>query len=215
MASFERIYLPTAYLPPVSWFASLLTAKEIIIEKEETFPKQTYRNRCHIYAPSGFQALVIPIRHGVVNVKTREAICSHNEHWQMSHWRTVETAYGGSPYFLFYRNLFDEIFSVPARHLADWNDQLFQVIIKILKLGVKLSYSESFTKNIEDGIDFRNVIHPKKPFPKEIFPVYSQVFAERHGFIADLSIIDLLFNLGPEASRYLQDVANNLKNSKL
>ena len=104
-----------------------------------------------------------------------------------------------------------DIYSVPAGGLVDWNHQLFQSIIKALKLDVRLSFNESFIKNIDDGVDLRSAIHPKKPFPKEFFPEYPQIFSDRQGFLHDLSIIDLLFNLGPDAGEYLEEVAERLE----
>ena len=206
----SKVVLPLAYLPPISWWALAVKYRTVSLEYHETYPRQTYRNRCHIYGANGLLPLVIPvIRVNGNHTKTSEIRIDNSRNWQTVHWRSIEAAYGKSPYFLYYRDFFEPLFLKEHELLSDFNLALIRLVYRLLKLdGITFSYTERFEK--EAGIpDFRELIHPKKPtIASGLFSHqrYMQAFEDRHGFLPDLSILDLLFNEGPAASAYLRNV---------
>ncbi|MCX6248086.1 MAG: WbqC family protein [Bacteroidetes bacterium] len=194
----------TAYLPPISYIAGCLHAQEIVVERFETYPKQTLRNRCRILGPNGLQVLSIPVLkvHGN-HTLTRDIRVSDTLPWQRSHWRSIETAYNNSPFFLYYKDEFENAFKQPADLLLDINAHLLQTVFSILNINMKISFTEDFLKNpegMEDQRHFSGTEYSTAGFDGQ---PYTQVFSPKHDFIPDLSIIDLIFNLGPEASGYL------------
>ena len=204
MITNKPVLLSTAYLPPVSYFAIMAKADEVVIEQYETYPKQTYRNRCEIYSANGKIPLIIPVHKPSGNhTMTKDILVSNHEKWQVLHWRAIKTAYANSPFFLYYQDELQPWFEEESNKLLDFNTGLLKVILDLIGLKIEIKYSTGFTKEPDNVLDYRWKISPKKPFnefrPKE----YYQSFNEKHGFIPNLSIIDLLFNLGPETGEYL------------
>lgn len=203
----HTVLLSTAYLAPVSYFAYLAKARTAIIEQHETYPKQTYRNRCEIYTERGKMQLTIPVTKTFGNKTTTKDIeIFQAEKWQLNHWRAIESAYLASPFFLFYQDELENFYTSTRQNLLEFNMQLTKVLCEIIGLDVELEYSKAFEKSPENVADLRFDISPKKDTPFDQFQHYIQVFGERHGFIPNLSIIDLLFNLGPETKNYLMGV---------
>jgi len=196
--------LPMFYLAPVEYFVHLNTYKaDILIEKEEHFPKQTYRNRANIYSPDGVLALTVPVVRGAKNhTKIKDVKISYDFDWQRLHWLSLQACYRRSAYFEFYENEFVQFYEKKFQFLFDYNEQLLQFILKSIKLKVELKYTESYEAEYASLADFRNAINPKKESNFNQKP-YFQVFEERKGFQKNLSIIDLLFNQGPGAINYL------------
>jgi len=206
----DTVLLSTAYLPPVSWVAVALQFKNIHIETQETYPKQTFRNRCNIATSSGILSLSVPvIRINGNHTKTGEIVIDNSGKWQQMHWRSIITAYNKSPYFLFYRDSFEPIFQQNFDRLTILNQALFSVIVNLLNIKNKKIDFTSQYEVIPEGIDMRYGFQAKK-MPYQIItkdlPRYVQAFEEKHGFLADLSIIDLLFNLGPDSLHYLETI---------
>lgn len=204
----QKLFLSTACLPPVSWFAMALRAERICIEQWETYPKQSYRNRCHIYSAGGLQALSIPvIKVNGNRTLLRDIAIDNSSRWQQMHWRSVESAYRKSPYFLYYADLLRPFFEKKQDNLLHLNTELLNALLPVIGLQhLQFELTAEFEKTPE-GLDFRNLIHPKKAAAGSViaaFPRYIQPFEERHGFIPDLSIMDLLFNTGPAAGDYLR-----------
>lgn len=211
----NSILLSTAYLPPVSWMVVAIQSVGTGIEIHETYPKQTFRNRCNIATSSGILSLTVPVKRINGNhTKTADIVIDNATNWQHLHWHSILTAYNKSPYFLYYRDLFEPIFHKNHTRLIDLNQEFLATIIKILK---KNSIQVSLTEQYEfhpSAIDLRNSFHPKnKPYQSitHELPRYMQVFEENHGFIPDLSVIDLLFNLGPDSIQYLLKVELTIK----
>jgi len=196
--------LPMFYLPPVSYFTALTQYKpNILMEKFEHFPKQTYRNRANIYSPDGALTLVVPVVKGSkVHTPTHEVKISNDFRWQRLHWMSLESCYRRSAYFEFYEDDFARFYHQRFDNLFDYNDELLKMILKFLKMPVPLQYTDEYHRDHPELVDFRNTIHPKKEAAVEQKP-YFQVFEERKGFIKDLSIVDLLFNQGPQSINYL------------
>jgi hypothetical protein len=201
--------LSTAYLAPVQYYSKLARFPAVLIENEEHYSKQSYRNRCDIYSANGQQTLSIPVMKGQgPKAKITEVRIDYTENWQKLHWKSFESAYRNSPFFDF---VADEIYGFYEKQiplLFDFNLQLQQVVTELLEIDVEIKFTGRYEKQyIEPFIDYRDSIHPKKRCrqPDPLFEVssYYQVFEEKHGFIKNLSIIDLMFNEGPGAAEYL------------
>ena len=196
--------LSTAYLPPVDYFRAIRTYSGCFIERWENYQKQSYRNRCCIYSANGVLPLVIPI----VRVGGRQSITEvkidYTKDWQKQHWRAIHSAYKSTPFFDHYQ---DEIYpfysSIKEELLFNLNSKLLSVILDILGLPSALNYTADYKEECPN--DFRNSIHPKRKSPliADTNIEYHQLFAHKYGFAANLSIIDLLFNEGPDTLSYL------------
>ncbi|MFA5727569.1 MAG: WbqC family protein [Saccharofermentanaceae bacterium] len=192
--------IPTAYLPPVGYMVHIFCVEEVVIEGHETYSKQTYRNHCNIYGPNGKQMLVIPvIRVNGNHTSTKDIRISAHEPWQKIHWRSIQTAYNNSPFFLYYQDEFVPFFTRHYDFLLDFNTDLLLLLLKLTKSTIRVSFSDHFIhgsllKSREDMVSKKN-IYNNSP--------YFQPFASKSGFISNLSVIDCLFNLGPEAEGYL------------
>jgi len=200
------LLISTAYLPPVSYVSACIHAANICIEKYETYPKQTLRNHCIIYGPNGKQVLSIPILKVDGNhPKTKDIRVSESIPWQKMHWRSIKTAYSNSPFFIYYCDYFVPYFEKKQEFLVDFNTSLLETIFQVLKTDKSVTGTGQFEKTVSNKIDSRTLWGKKSPEIHSNFPEYTQVFSSRHSFIPDLSIIDLIFNLGPEARQYLEN----------
>lgn len=206
----EKFLLSLAIFPPIEYFSLLVYGDEVTIEAHENYNKQSYRNRYYIYGPNGRQALNIPVtKLGKQKIKTSFAGIDNKDKWQLNHWRSIETAYNASPFFLYYRDAIEPLFNKEYNDLWSFGTETINTCLKLLKLPVDYKISSEYCEK-DDQIDFRESIHPKKlNFTNASLAEqasYMQVFEEKHGFIPNLSILDLLFNLGPEALKYLEAV---------
>lgn len=193
--------LSTAYLPPVEYFQKIISSQIISIEKYEHFLKQTYRNRCHVLGSNGLQVLSIPLINAHEKILICEKKISYAENWQQQHWRSITSAYANSPYFIYYCDELKPFYENKFEFLFDYNTKLLQVLFKLLKIKAEIKFTEIFEKEISD--DFRNTISPKNKIEVARFKPYTQVFSDKHAFTPNLSVIDLLFNKGPEAGEFL------------
>jgi hypothetical protein len=201
----SSVLLPTAYLPPVFYLACLLHFDEVYIEQHETYPKQSYRNRCEILTANGKLTLTVPVQKPDGNrTKTNVVEVFSGSRWQINHWRAIESAYLSSPFFLYYQDAFKPFYEESFENLMNLNRKLVQAILEILDIEKTINLTEDFEKQPQGVLDLRTSIHPKRPLEVQFFPDYTQVFSDRHGFSPNLSIIDLLFNLGPESKDYLR-----------
>lgn len=195
---------PLFYLPPVAFFTELLPHKNnFLIEQKEHFPKQTYRNRAQICSPDGALTLVVPVTKGSKNhTKIRDVKISYDFSWQRLHWLSLQTCYRSSAYFEYYEADFEPFYAAKQfDFLFDWNEALLQLLLKLLKTKVEINFTTEYSADFA-GADFRNNINPKTAYDFEQ-KTYFQVFDDRQGFLKNLSIVDLLFNQGPNASNYL------------
>ncbi|MBC7398733.1 MAG: WbqC family protein [Mucilaginibacter sp.] len=196
--------LPMFYLPPVAYFTQINAYKpDIVIESEEHFPKQTYRNRTNIYSPDGVLVLTVPVVKGSkMHTNVKDVKISYDFKWQRQHWMGLETCYRRSAYFEYYEDDFAPFYQKNFTYLFDYNEQLLQMLLKFIKIQLPLQYTETYEAEYPSLNDFRSAISTKKEFDFEQKP-YFQVFDERNGFIKNLSIVDLLFNQGPQTINYL------------
>ncbi len=201
----------TAYLPPIEYLASIINNPKILIEQEEHYVKQTYRNRCVIYTANGLFPLSIPVdRVNGNHTKIKDVEISCFENWQQHHWRSIVSAYNQSPFFLYYRDDLEVFFTKQYKYLLDFNTQLTKVILDALDLKPEIVFTEKYIENNDSlYLDMRNQFSPKKMNTDISFPKYIQVFGENQGFISNLSIIDLLFNEGPNALSYIEGLEVN------
>ena len=196
--------ISTAYLPTVRYMSVLAKYGAATIEQYETFPKQTFRNRTTIATGNGLMMLNVPVSRPSGNhTTTAEMVVSYHEPWNIRHWRAIASAYNAAPYFLYYKDELEEILMHRYDHLLQLNEALLNYLLKRLKITCQLEYTQSFIKETASYTDLRESLTAKKDDPSITYPHYSQVFESRHGFLPNLSVIDLLFNLGPEAKSYL------------
>jgi len=203
MPVLDSAVFSTAYLPPVGYFAILLKHEKIYFEKNESFLKQTYRNRCYIYGPNGKQPLIIPVKKSN-NTKIYDVRIDYTSPWNNIHWKSIESAYNKSPFFMYYSDLFRPFYIKHFDFLFDFNQELIYLLIKMLKLKNEVFYTEEYFKEYEKADDYRYCITPKELETEALYQKeYSQVFSEKYGYITNLSVIDLLFNRGNLAKDYL------------
>jgi hypothetical protein len=195
---------PMFYLPPVAWLSALKNyGGSAIIEREEHFPKQTYRNRANVYSPDGVLTLVVPVVKGSKqHTKMKDVKISYDFDWQRLHWLSLQACYRRSAYFEFYEDDLAPFFEKRFDYLFDYSDQLLRFILKAAKLNVELKYTDSYEPAYDTLTDLRATFNAKKE-PDFDQKSYLQVFDERHGFLKNLSIADLLFNQGPHTTNYL------------
>jgi hypothetical protein len=199
--------LPSAYLAPIQYYSKLITYNAIIIEHQEHFIKQTYRSRCNIYSPNGLQTLSIPLVKGNHRQTVKEMKISYDYNWQQLHWKSLESAYRRSPFFEYFEDDFRPFYMAKKlEFLIDFNEELQQIILTLLKIKVDYKYTETYQANFIGTDDYRTILSPKVSLTKDehfIVKPYSQVFENKFGFIENLSIVDLLFNQGSRAKEYL------------
>lgn len=196
-----------SYFPNIATFA-VLVQKSVVWEACDNFQKQTYRNRCYICKDQGKHMLNIPIKHvggDQGRQKYRTVEVDNTVNWQKNHWRTLETAYRTSPFFEFYEDELQPLFEERTHSLFDFNLKAIDAVAGCLGIPVSKDLSQVFEPRPEQLVDGRILVDAKRP-PKISMPAYTQVFAERHGFISNLSILDLLFNEGTNAVTYLKNV---------
>lgn len=202
--------LSTTYFGPVQWYQKLYRYESVCIDHQETFQKQTYRNRCLIATTQGIQALTVPVVHDAGNVISDIRISDHGN-WRHLHWQALQTAYGDSPFFEYYEDDLRSFFT--ERHwerLIDYNESICQKMCELLDIQPTIVQTSNFRLQPScppfiNPDDFRQGINPKHPFEDTDFQPrpYYQVYQQKHGFLPNLSILDLLFNMGPESIFYL------------
>ena len=206
-----NILLSTAYLPPVEYF-SLLMDREVWIESRENYCKQSYRNRARILTGNGIQALSVPVIHDTHKPLITNARIEYTTPWQRNHWRAIETAYNASPYYLYYKDALQPFFERRFDTLFEFNMLLLETLLKLLRIHTSLKLTTDFEMNPDP--DLRTLIHPKRStlpdYPFKTEQSYYQVFEDRFGFTPNLSVIDLLFNTGPEAGHYISNLQQQL-----
>lgn len=205
----QAILLSTAYFAPVHYYTRFIEHPEVYIEQFEHFNKQTYRNRCLISGGNGLISLVAPVIKGRgPKVLIKDLQLSYDMNWQRNQWHTIVSAYNSSPYFEYYQDELQPFFETKHKFLLDLNMQLHATICDFLELKNTAKLTSDFEEVPEETLNFRDVISPKnKTLPDLAFQPanYTQVFTEKFGFLPNLSILDLLFNEGPNACTILEN----------
>ncbi len=199
----QSILFSTAYFAPVHFYTRYIHHSEVYIEQYEHFTKQTYRNRCTISGGNGLISLVIPVVKGRgPKISIKDLKVSYDENWQRTHWQTIVSAYNSSPYFEYYQDELAPYFEKKMTYLLDLNNQIHETICDFLEVENVISLTDDFEKVPEGTLNFREIISPKntKQNDEDFQPqTYTQVFTEKFVFLPNLSILDLLFNEGPNA----------------
>lgn len=199
------ILLSANYLPSISYFHAIAqNPVEILVDQYEHFPKQTYRSRTQIATANGILNLIIPIAHGrKEHVAMKDVKINYDHDWQRLHWASIQTAYRSSAYFEFYEDVFVPFYEKKYDYLIDFNVDQLELVLKLLKIQREVTRTDSYLSDHSEALDFRKSIHPKKPSVYSNPKVYYQVFEDRTGFQPNVSIIDLLFNQGPQSKMFL------------
>lgn len=206
----KTVLLSSAYLPPVSYFSKLYAYEKVCVERFDHYMKQSYRNRCVIASAAGPLSLTIPTE------KSEDPKClmkdvriSDHGNWRHVHWNAFVAAYKQSPFFDYYADEFHEFFEKRYSFLFDFNSELCNWLCEQLDMHPVVVWSDDFIVDTAGMDDFREQIHPKKRLQTDDASfkavTYYQVFQEKQGFQPDLSVADLLFNMGPEGLLVLRD----------
>lgn len=197
------LLLPT-YFPSISNFSAIVKAATLVFEVEDNFQKQTNRNRTYIYSPNGIQMLNIPIKHTKEkHQKTKEVKLETAFDWQKQHFKSLEAAYRTSPFFEYFEDTLLPIFTKKHTFLMDLNFETIEIVSKCLNMKLEYEKTTEYFHEVSDSLDYRYLANGKKD-DTNLSP-YNQVFAEKHGFINNLSVLDLLFNEGRFALDYLKE----------
>ena len=203
----KQLLLSTTYFGPIQWYQKLYRAESVQIERWESFQKQTYRNRCIIATTNGPHALTVPIERQFTVNYIKDIRISDHGNWRHLHWNALQSAYGESPFFEYYQDDIRPFFEQRWDYLFDFNEAIREKMCELLDIQPKVDYSKKFTVySLSSCVpDYRMVIRPKNPEPDPDFTPkrYYQVYEQKHGFLPNLSILDLLFNMGPESIFYL------------
>ena len=216
-----KALLSSTYFGPIQWYQKLNRYDECLIERHESFIKQTYRNRMLIPTTNGPLALTIPTNHNT-SLAMKDIRISDHANWRHVHWNALLSAYGESPFFEYYQDDIRPFYEKKYEFLFDFNMEITEKMIELLDIRPKISITNeyflseerkvkreefnSFTNHKVESIkDFREAIRPKKPLPDAEFESkrYYQVYEQKLGFQPNMSILDLLFNEGNEAIFYL------------
>ena len=202
-----QVVFPALYNGPVNYYARLVKQQKIILEQYDSYTKQTFRNRCMIMGPNGIITLSIPVNRAK-GVKTHmcDIRIDYDSNWNRIHWRSLIASYASSPFFEYLADEISPVYQKRFTFLLDLNQQLLEKTLGFLGRDIELKRSKAFTP-VDSAGDPRNFIHPKKDQAAEdpgfLPQEYHQVFSDRLGFHPNLSILDLIFNVGPEALSYL------------
>ena len=197
------ILIHPSYFPSISHFVAISKADSLTLEMEDNFQKQTNRNRMYIYSPNGIQLLNIPIKHSnTLHQKIKDVKLETAFDWQKQHFKSLEAAYRTSPFFEYFEDDIRPIFEKKHTFLMDLNLQSMEIVSKCLRLEFDYDETAEYFHEVSDKKDFRGLINGKKD--TTVIEPYTQVFGDKHGFINNLSILDLLFNEGRYAMEYLK-----------
>ena len=204
------VVLTSTYLGNIQFYSKLVHFSEIWIEQHCHYTKQTYRNRCKIATANGVMALSIPtIKPATEKCKTKDIRIDNSQHWQQIHRRALEAGYNSSPFFEYYKDDFAPFYTNKFEFLVDYTFQLQSLVIALLELDCKVQLTDAYT-TYDDALDYRDALSAKKEIEDNDFVIssYYQVFENKFGFIPNLSILDLLFNMGNESILVLQKSAS-------
>ncbi len=207
----KQVLLSTTYFGPVQWYQKLYRYDRVFIERCDTFRKQTYRNRCVIATTNGAQALTVPVERADGAQQVRDIRISDHGNWRHIHWHALLSAYSESPFFDYYADDIRPFFERKWEFLYDYNMEICQKMCELLDITPHIDPTEQYVHADElprqdcEMTDFRDAIDPKHPLEDRDFTPknYYQVYTVKHGFMPNLSVLDLLFNMGPEGIFYL------------
>lgn len=199
-----NLLIHPTYFPSISHFVAMVQADTVTFEVEDNFQKQTNRNRMYIYSPNGVQLLNIPVKHSPVggHQKFKDVKLETAFDWQKQHFKSLEAAYRTSPFFEYFEDDIRPVFEQKHKYMMDLNFQIMEILYNCLGLPFEYKKTTEYFHTVEGFDDFRSLTNGKKD--PNVFDEYTQVFEEKHGYINNLSILDLLFNEGRYALDYLK-----------
>lgn len=198
----RKIFIEPHYLGSLEYFTLLMQCEEVFLELNDSFPKQTYRNRAYFLTSNKIQPLIIPVRYSSGS-PMKEVVVDYSQRWVKDHWGAFYSAYGKAPFFEYFGEEFKAIWDQKIPDLVGLNLAFMKLVLRILQKDLTISYTEDFQKQCE--ADYRNVINPKKPFSdRKIYEpfTYPQLFGDT--FVPNLSIVDLIMCEGPNAAQVLR-----------
>ena len=190
------------YLPCLQWFQVFLSQEDVVIDIYENYIKQSYRNRTTILSANGKLALAIPVKKLANHTPMIDVKIENDFKWQHQHWRSIKSAYGSSPYFLYYQDYFEPLYTKEYTHLVEWNVDMLTVCLKLMKVEKQLILTKNYQTSLSADLDFRNQMNPKIKSDFVGLP-YLQVFTEKFPFESNLGILDVLFNHGPRWKEFI------------
>lgn len=200
------VLIEAHYLPCIAYFSVLANADNLTLEKHENFEKQTYRNRCQLVTSQGIQNLIVPLIHSPGKTLVTDVRIDYHQKWVNNHWRTIQSAYGKAPFFEYYQDDLRKVFDKRPEFLYDFNTELLSLCLDWLKSKVVVNETLSYQSFTDESVkDYRSCINVKNRANMADFyqPIpYTQVFGNT--FAANMSIIDLIFCVGPEAARIIK-----------
>ena len=197
----QKIMVPP-FFGPISCWKQIINSN-ILWDVHQNYIKQTYRNRTFIHSANGLQILTVPVKHSKIKFSMLEAKIDNSIAWQKNHWRSIESAYSSSPFFEFYKDSLEKIYIKEYIYLTKFNFDLIKLILEWTDIEMKSELSKDYKIGYENSLDLRKDMENKKYSCSENLK-YRQVFSDKNGFLNDLSIIDLIFNEGPNSISYLK-----------
>jgi hypothetical protein len=199
-----KVLVHPTYFPSISHYAAMVQAEQVVFEMEDNFQKQTNRNRMYIYSPNGIQLLNIPIKHNkIAHQKYKDVKIEPDFNWQKQHFKSLEAAYRTSPFFEYFEDDIAPVFQKKHTFLMDLNLEVFELLNQCLGFSISPEKTIEYFHEVSDCRDFRLLANGKKDTTQ--CEPYTQVFGDKHGFINNLSVVDLLFNEGRFALDYLKN----------
>ncbi|WP_288982791.1 WbqC family protein [uncultured Flavobacterium sp.] len=199
-----NILIHPTYFPSISHYIAMLQSDSVTFEMEDNFQKQTNRNRMYIYSPNGMQLLNVPVKHGInKHQKYKDVRIENDFSWQKNHFKSLEAAYRTSPFFEYFEDDFRPLFEKKHEFIMDLNLEIFALVNSSLGIKIEAQKTAEYFHEVTDYTDYRSLVNGKKDTTQ--IEEYTQVFNEKHGFINNLSILDLLFNEGRYAVDYLKN----------
>lgn len=199
------LFIPT-YFAPISQYSEIIKSDTVTFEMEDNFQKQSYRNRCYIYNSNGKQLLNIPVKEKkkatFLRKKTKDMLVENNSHWQEHHLKSLQSSYRASPFYEFYEDDLLSIFTKKYTFLQEVNIDTYLFITDALQISQQYTKTKEYIINPYEN-DYRDLADIKKQ-PKKTRNKYIQMFDNKHGYIDNLSILDLLFMEGPNAISFLE-----------
>ena len=211
----ERVFLGSTYLGPVEYYTKLYAYGEVWLERYDHYIKQTYRNRCVIESAGGPLVLTVPTeKEDGLKCLMKDVRISDHGNWRHMHWNAFVASYRHSPFFDYYADEFQRFFTRKFDFLFDFNLELCQWVCEQIDIHPEIRLTDDYVKIPDDADDYRDLIHPKRDYRdcgRNFIPEpYYQVFTGKNGFLPNLSVADLLFNMGPESILVLRDsIAKN------
>lgn len=198
----NSLIYPTSF-PNIAHFWAIVNSDSVYFEVCDNYQKQSFRNRAEIYGANGKLALTVPVSYSQKNRQLyKDVRIANEEKWQIQHLKSLQSAYSMSPFFEYYIDDLMPLFETHFDYILDFNLKCFDILSDSLQLNLSPKHTSVFEKDTTDKTDFRNLV--RRNFKVESFQPYTQVFTEKHGFIPNLSILDLLFNEGPNTELYLK-----------